>query len=155
MIGFLLTAAVGYTVPPASSPVRLRSTAAGGVHNHFRGHIDGHLPWSDAISGEFQNKTRYFRIPNPIRRSSIYGGKWLGAFIASTVILAVFTAITLGNGFYYFGANVPVQFFQSVLFTWIYMISVLGFPFLFSAVFKSSAISILETVILFSLASTS
>ena len=44
----------------------------------------------DAISGEFQNKTGYFGVPNPIRRSSIYIGKWVAAFIASTVILAVF-----------------------------------------------------------------
>ena len=29
----------------------------------------------DAISGEFQNKTGYFGIPNPVRRSSIYIGK--------------------------------------------------------------------------------
>jgi ABC-2 type transport system permease protein len=30
----------------------------------------------DAISGEFQNKTGYFAIPNPIKRSSVYIGKW-------------------------------------------------------------------------------
>src|SRR4030043_346333 len=47
----------------------------------------------DAISGEFQNKTGYFGIPNPIRRSSIYIGKWLAAFIAATAILGVFTLI--------------------------------------------------------------
>src|SRR4030043_815935 len=56
----------------------------------------------DAISGEFQNKTGYFGIPNPIRRSSIYIGKWLSALIASTIILGVFAAITVGNGLYYF-----------------------------------------------------
>ena len=61
----------------------------------------------DAISGEFQNKTGYFGIPNPIRRSSIYIGKWLAAFVAATTILGVFTVITVGNGIYYFGANEP------------------------------------------------
>ena len=52
----------------------------------------------DAISGEFQNKTGYFGVPNPIRRSSIYIGKWLAAFIASAVMLGIFTVVTVGNG---------------------------------------------------------
>lgn len=103
----------------------------------------------DAISGEFQNKTGYFGIPNPIRRSSIYIGKWLSAFIASTVILGIFTAITVGNGLFYFGLNVPYQFGESLLFAWFYLIAVLGFTFFFSSLFKSSAMSILVTAILF------
>lgn len=103
----------------------------------------------DAISGEFQNKTGYFGIPNPIRRSSIYIGKWLAAFFAATMILVVFTAITVGNGVYYFGANVPYEFAESVLFAWIYLASVLGFTFFFSSLFKSSSMSIIVTAILF------
>jgi ABC-2 type transport system permease protein len=103
----------------------------------------------DAISGEFQNKTGYFGIPNPIRRSSIYLGKWFAALLASTIILGIFTVITIGNGLYYFGLDVPYQFGESLFFTWLYLVSVLGFTFFFSALFKSSAISILVTVILF------
>ncbi len=102
----------------------------------------------DAISGEFQNKTGYFGVPNPIRRSSIYIGKWLSAFIASTVILGIFTAITVSNGVYYFG-SVPIEFVESVLFSWFYLVAVLGFTFLFSSLFKSSSYSILVTAILF------
>src|SRR5580704_9913632 len=60
----------------------------------------------DAISGEFQNKTGYFTIPNPIRRSSVYVGKWISAFIASSVVLFIFAAITMANGFYYHGLSV-------------------------------------------------
>jgi ABC-2 type transport system permease protein len=104
----------------------------------------------DAISGEFQNKTGYFGIPNPIRRSSVYIGKWLSAFLAATAILAVFTIITIANGVYYFGSSgVPYQFGLSLLFAWFYLIAVMGLTFLFSSLFKSSSISILVTVILF------
>jgi len=102
----------------------------------------------DAISGEFQNKTGYFGIPNPIRRSSIYIGKWLSALIASTVILVVFAAITVGNGLYYF-PSVPSEFGLSLLFAWFYLIAVLGFTFFFSSLFKSSSMSIIVTAILF------
>jgi len=103
----------------------------------------------DAISGEFQNKTGYFGVPNPIRRSSIYVGKWLAAFMAATVILVLFTVITVANGIYYFGSNVPYQFGLSVLYAWCYLAAVLGFTFFFSSLFKSNSISILVTAILF------
>jgi ABC-2 type transport system permease protein len=103
----------------------------------------------DAISGEFQNKTGYFGIPNPIRRSSIYIGKWLSAFLAATVVFGAFAIITVGNGMYYFGLNVPYQFIESILFAWFYLVAVLGFTFFFSSLFKSSSMSILVTIILF------
>jgi ABC-2 type transport system permease protein len=102
----------------------------------------------DAISGEFQNKTGYFGIPNPIRRSSIYIGKWLSALIASTIIVGVFAAITVANGLYYF-PTVPSEFGLSLLFAWFYLMAVLGFTFFFSSLFKSSSMSILVTAILF------
>jgi len=102
----------------------------------------------DAISGEFQNKTGYFGVPNPIRRSSIYIGKWLSALIASTVILGVFAAITVGNGLHYF-SSVPSQFGESLLFAWFYLVAVLGFTFFFSSLFKNSSMSIIVTAILF------
>ncbi|MEM2126359.1 MAG: ABC transporter permease [Candidatus Methanosuratincola sp.] len=103
----------------------------------------------DAISGEFQNKTGYFLVVNPVKRSTIYAGKWVAAFIASLAIFGVFVAFTVANGVYYFGLDVPYQFGLSLTFSVLYLISILGVTFLFSAVFKSSSISILVTAILF------
>lgn len=103
----------------------------------------------DAIAGEFQNKTGYFTVPNPVRRSSVYVGKWIAAFIASSIILLIFTAITVANGAYYFGTSIPYQFVESIVFAWIYLIAVLGFTFFFSSLFKSGSYSILVTAILF------
>ena len=102
----------------------------------------------DAISGEFQNKTGYFLVGKPIRRSSIYIGKWIAAFVASLIIMGIFTAITVANGFGYFGAVIPNRFAEALAFTMIYLISALGFTFFFSSVFKSSSMSIMVTVIL-------
>jgi ABC-2 type transport system permease protein len=103
----------------------------------------------DAISGEFQNKTGYFLVAHPLRRSSIYIGKWLGAFIASMIVFAVFAGITVGNAAYYFGLTIPYQFVESLLFSILYLMAVLGLTFLFSALFKSSAMAITVTAILF------
>ena len=102
----------------------------------------------DAISGEFQNKTGYFLVGNPIRRSSIYIGKWIAAVIASILVFGVFTGITLGNGIYYFGTSIPTQFAESFLFCLVYLAAALGLTFFFSSVFKSSSMSILVTAIL-------
>src|SRR5487761_173140 len=102
----------------------------------------------DAISGEFQNKTGYFLVANPIRRSSIYIGKWIAALIASLIIIGIFTALMLANAVYYFGSSVPWQFDYSLVFTLVYLIAALGFTFFFSSLFKSSAMSIIVTAIL-------
>lgn len=102
----------------------------------------------DAISSEFQNKTGFFLVPNPIRRSAIYTGKWLAALAASTIILAIYAAMILANGLYYFPGSVPAGFLESILFAWVYLIAALSLAFAFSSLFKSSAISILMSVIL-------
>lgn len=105
----------------------------------------------DAISGEFHSRTGYFLMPNPIRRSSVYVGKWLAAFIASLIIIGIFTAITVLNSVYQFGAvstSIPGVFLDSLLFTFVYLASSLGITFLFSSSFKSSSISILVSTIL-------
>ncbi len=150
LISALLTILVGYYRPESfvASPLSFYSSWWGNSTT-FVVVLSAIFFGGDAISGEFQNKTGYFGIPNPIRRSSIYVGKWLSAFIASTIILGIFTAITIGNGLFYFGLNVPYQFGESLLFAWFYLIAVLGFTFLFSSLFKSSAMSILVTAILF------
>jgi ABC-2 type transport system permease protein len=150
LIGALLTFIVGYYRPVGFLASDL-SFYSGWWGNSviFVIVLSGIFFGGDAISGEFQNKTGYFGVPNPIRRSSIYVGKWLAAFIAATVILVVFTAITVSNGIYYFGINVPYQFGYSVLFAWFYLVAVLGFTFFFSSLFKSSSMSIIVTAILF------
>jgi ABC-2 type transport system permease protein len=90
----------------------------------------------DAISGEFQNKTGYFSVTNPIRRSSLYIGKWLSAFVASSIMLSVFAIITLSIGLYY--RSVLSEFGLSVLFAWFFLAAVLGLVFFFRSLFKSS-----------------
>jgi ABC-2 type transport system permease protein len=102
----------------------------------------------DAISGEFQNKSGYFLVAKPIRRSVIYIGKYLGALIPSLAIIGVFAAITLANGVYHFGAVIPAQFSESLAFTLVWLVAALGLTFFFSSLFKTSATSILVSSML-------
>jgi ABC-2 type transport system permease protein len=150
IISAILTALVGYYRPESflSDSLSFYRSWWGNSAN-FVIILSGIFFGGDAISGEFQNKTGYFVVPNPIRRSSLYIGKWLSAFIAASIIFLIFAGITVGNGLYYFGANVPVQFVQSVFYAWFYLVAVMGVTFFFSSLFKSSSISILVTAILF------
>ena len=149
LISILLTVLVGYYRPAGflSSDLAFYNSWWGSAVT-FVVVLSGIFFGGDAISGEFQNKTGYFGVPNPIRRSSIYIGKWLAAFIASAVIIGIFTVVTIGNGLYYF-SGVPYQFGESLLFTVFYLAAVLGFTFFFSSLFKNSSMSILVTAILF------
>src|SRR5438132_10026244 len=130
IISVLLTTLVGYYRPSSflSSTLNVYSNWWAGSIT-FVIILSGIFYGGDAISGEFQNKTGYFLVANPLRRSAIYIGKWLGALIASMIMLAVFTAIAIGNGVYYFGLSIPYQLWVSVLFGLLYLIAVLGFTF--------------------------
>jgi len=150
LVGVLSTTLVGYYRPESylNSPLSFYSSWWGNSVT-FTIILSAIFFGGDAISGEFQNKTGYFGIPNPIKRSSIYIGKWLAAFLAATTILAVFVAITISNGIYYFGLNAPIEFGESVLLAWFYLVAVIGFTFFFSSLFKSNSMSIIVTTILF------
>ena len=104
----------------------------------------------DAIAGEFQNKTGYFLMGLPLRRTTVYVGKYIAAFTASLAMVVLFLIILLGNGAFYFGTGaLPWQLGLSLLLTIVYLGAVLGATFLFSSLFKTSAYGFVLTAILF------
>ena len=103
---------------------------------------------ADAISTEFQNRTGYYLLPNPVSRSSILVGKWMASFLASAIAIGVYAAITLADGAIYFGLNIPYQFGESFLFALFYTLPILGVSFFISSLFKNNSSAILLTAIL-------
>jgi len=104
----------------------------------------------DAIAGEFQNKTGYFLMGLPIRRTSVYVGKFLAAFAASLVAVIVYLAILLANGAVYLGANAfPLALGESFAIALLYLLALLGAVFLFSSMFKNSLYAVLVVAVLF------
>ncbi len=150
IIGGLLTGIVGYFRPQLFlSDVLSFYSGWWGNSITFLIILSAIFFGGDAISGEFQNKTGYFIAGNPIGRSSLYIGKYLAALIGSLIILMLFAVMTLANAAYYFGGSaLPYQFVQSLLLSLLYLLSALGLTFFFSSLFKSSAMSIITTVIL-------
>lgn len=149
LISVLLITLVGYYRPPGllSSPLAFYSTWWGfGIS--FVVILSAIFFGGDAISGEFQNKTGYFVVGHPIRRSSLYVGKYVAAFVAALIIFAVYTLIAVANGVYYFGATIPIQFVEAVALAVLGLIAALAFTFFFSSLFKSGSMSILVSAIL-------
>lgn len=148
-ISLLLTVLVGYYRPRGllSSPLAFYASWWG-LSINFVVILAGIFFGGDAISGEFQNKTGYFTVGHPIRRISIYIGKWLAALIAAVVVFVLYTLIAIANGIYYFGPSLPGQLAVAIGLGLLYLLAVLAFTFLFSSLFKSSAMSILVTAIL-------
>ena len=104
----------------------------------------------DAIAGEFQNKTGYFLMGLPLRRATVYVGKFIAALLASIAMILLFLAILLANGAYYFGTGaLPWQLPVSLVLAIVYLSAVLGATFFFSSLFKTSAYGFVLTAILF------
>ena len=55
----------------------------------------------DAIAGEYQNKTGYFLLPNPIRRYVIYWGKYLASLLAGVIVLLFYLISGMLSTFYF------------------------------------------------------
>jgi ABC-2 type transport system permease protein len=117
-----------------------------GVLIVFAGIIFG----GDAIAGEFQNKTGYFLMGLPIKRWSVYAGKYLAAFAASLVTIVIYLAVLILFGSTYFGAGVvSLALFESFLLAVLYLSALLGTVFLFSSLFKTSMYGVLVVAVLF------
>ena len=142
--------AVMYIYQPAtylSSPLAFYSVWWGSIVN-LCVILSGIFFGADAISTEFQNKTGYYLLPNPVRRSSIYFGKWIASFLASAIAIGVYAAITIADGAIYFGLNIPYQFGESFIFAILYILPIIGVSFFISSMFKNNSYSILVTAIL-------
>ncbi len=104
----------------------------------------------DAIAGEFQNKTGYFLMGLPIRRSTVYIGKFIAAYLASVAMVGLYLLVLFLNGAYYFGSGLlPWQLPLSIVLSLVYLAAVLGSTFMFSSLFKTSAYGFVLTAILF------
>jgi len=151
VIGGILTAVVAYFRPVdllADSGSFYATLWGSGVTVViiFAGVIFG----GDAIAGEFQNRTGYFLMGLPIRRATVYVGKYIAGFVAALTAVAVFALLLLANGAYYFGANAfTAVFAESFVLAVVYQLALLGAVFLFSSMFKTSTYATLITAVLF------
>jgi ABC-2 type transport system permease protein len=151
ILGIILTAVVGYYRPASLL----------GTSNNFYGQIwaggvtivivfAGVIFGGDAIAGEFQNKTGYFLMGLPVKRTTVYSGKYIAAFVSSLVAVLAFALILVGNAAFYFGSGAfTLDFVESFLLAVVYLLALLGATFLFSSLFKTSTYAVLVVAVMF------
>lgn len=150
VIGAIITAVVGHFRGSLISANLAFYAAFWGTGAGFTIVLAAVFFGGDAIAGEFQNKTGYFLMGLPVRRATVYIGKYIAAYLAATAVLLLFLAILVGNGFYYFGTGaLPWQLGLSLVLALVYLAAVLGATFMFSSLFKTSAYGFVLTAILF------
>jgi ABC-2 type transport system permease protein len=104
----------------------------------------------DAIAGEFQNRTGYFLMGLPIKRASVYAGKFLAAYGAALLTMAVYLGVVFGSGLFFLGHSaVTAGLFESFVLVALYLAALLGTAFLFSSLFKVSLYGVIVVLVMF------
>ncbi len=102
----------------------------------------------DAIASEYQNKTGYFLLPNPIRRYVILWGKYLASLAAGVLVVLIYylsgTVYT-----YYYHSTVPVEYWYSLAYALVFLVSLLALTYMFSTFFKNGAVALVIVAILY------
>jgi ABC-type transport system involved in multi-copper enzyme maturation permease subunit len=91
----------------------------------------------DAIAGEYENKTGFILFTNPIKKITLWTGKYLAGFIA-VGLLIVFTYIIIAISLLVIYGEVPSEIFKSFGLCLLYASATLSLTFFFSAVSKGS-----------------
>jgi ABC-2 type transport system permease protein len=103
---------------------------------------------ADAIVSEYESKTGYFLFPNPIRKTSIFLGKFIASALVSVGAITLYYLIALVSVRIIDGsipANTGVSFAYSLL----YLFAILAVAYVFSAVMRSSVYSLVLTFFTF------
>lgn len=105
---------------------------------------------ADAIVSEFESKTGYFLFPNPIRKTTIFLGKFVASALVSVGVIALYYLIAVASVRVIDG-SVPASTGLSFAYSLVYLFAILAVAYLFSAVMRSSVFSLILTFSTFSL----
>ena len=106
--------------------------------------ISGALFAGDAVSSEFEKKTGLTLYSTPQRRTSINVGKFVGALLATWLVISVYYFVTMLEIAQIFGVGaVSTEFATSFLLALAYAASVVAIIFLFSTLLKRTITSTL------------
>ena len=98
----------------------------------------------DAIVAEFQGRTGYLLFPNPVKKSSLYAGKFLASVGVMTLVIVVYYLVAIVIGLVYTGSFTELSIY-SMLLAILYGAAATGVAFLISATMKTSTASLVLT----------
>ncbi len=91
----------------------------------------------DAIAGEFESKTGFMLFTNPVKRMTLWTGKYL-ASLAAVALLVAFSYIIISVSLLVIYGEVPIETVKSFGLALLFSGSVLSVTFLFSSVSKGA-----------------
>jgi ABC-2 type transport system permease protein len=103
---------------------------------------------ADAVVSEFESKTGYFLFPNPIRKTTIFLGKFIASALVSVGAIALYYLIAVASVRVIDG-SVPANTGLSFAYSLVYLFAILAVAYLFSAVMRSSVYSLMLTFFTF------
>jgi ABC-2 type transport system permease protein len=103
---------------------------------------------ADAIVSEYQARTGYLIFPNPIRRASLYLGKFAASMTASILVIAIFYAVT-GILSFVSVSGLDKDFLLSFAFALEYLLAVMAIAYLISTLMKGTTGATVLTFFLF------
>lgn len=103
---------------------------------------------SGILVSEFQNKTGFVLFPNPIKRTSIWFGKFIAAEIASFLAIGAYYGVISISAFSKYGI-IPNEILASLTFSFLITSALMSIAFLISATFRSSTSALVIMIILF------
>jgi ABC-2 type transport system permease protein len=118
------------------------------------GVIVGAFIGGDAIAMDFGSSTGFFMLVLPVRRTVLLLGRYAAAFLAAFALLLVFYAISLVGAAWFYGiVAIPwIDVVASLGVAALFALAVLATAFLFSAFFRSPAVSMIVTILVLFLA---
>ncbi len=102
----------------------------------------------DAIAGEYQSKTGYFLLPNPIKRESIFWGKYIASYMASAIVMLTYWIILIVDVYYYYG-KLPEAMWYSFGISFLFLLSLQSLTYLFSTMLKNGTVAIVLVAIIY------
>ncbi len=91
----------------------------------------------DAIAGEFESKTGFMLFTNPVKRVTLWTGKYLASCVAVALLVA-FSYIIISISLLVIYGDVPIETAKSFGLALIFAASVLSVTFFFSSISKGA-----------------
>ncbi|BAB59309.1 hypothetical protein [Thermoplasma volcanium GSS1] len=100
----------------------------------------------DLVSMDLGTNTAYYTLVQPIRRSVLYIGRYTSAFLASAVMVLIVYIGGMAMSLYLYGNITDITGISFAL-ALLYMLALLSFSSLFSAIFRTPTIGLVMSII--------
>ncbi|CAC11235.1 conserved hypothetical membrane protein [Thermoplasma acidophilum] len=100
----------------------------------------------DMVSMDLGTNTAYYTLVQPIRRSVLYIGRYTAAFFSTAVLVLIVYLGGIAGSLYLYG-EVSDLILPSFGFALLYMLALISFATLFSAIFKTPSIGLVVSIL--------